>query len=112
VVSERAAINPANASTQRSSKVDGQLLLLGYTCTNERKLAGIRAELANATRAQTSRFVPLCNPAIPSTHVATKRVNAANQRLMALAGRASNTKAASAARSVTRAISGTKGAVF
>jgi hypothetical protein len=78
----------------------------------ERKLAGIRAELANATRAQASRFVPLCNPAIPNTQVATKRVNAANHRLTALPGRASHTKAASAVKSTTRATSGTKGAVI
>lgn len=59
----------------------------------------MKLELANASRDQISGAVPEWSIAIESAHALIPRVYAANQRWMALAGRETQTHAASARRS-------------
>src|SRR5206468_8961451 len=105
----RTAIAPAKRRVPRRSAVGGHVLCVGYSLMKERKEAGITAAPAKATRAQTSRCAPVWSPVIPITQTATNRVNVANHRLMALDGRASQTKPARARSSATRATSGATG---
>ena len=89
VTASRAKPLPMKSVARRRVEV-GQGLVAGKTRENERKAVGINDAVANATRPQTSVWIPLSTPPIPSTHPAMHTVSAAKRQLVLLSRRANH----------------------
>src|SRR5438445_12043892 len=83
VTASRAKLLPTRSVARRRAEV-GQGLVAGKSRENARKAVGINDAVANATRRQTSVWIPLSTPPIPSTHPAMHTVSAANRHLVLL----------------------------